>query len=273
MNGTEAGFNRGAVRPMQCLREGWGLIKEHYWLWLGITLVGVLIASAAPLYLLLGPMMCGIHVCLLDRWHGQRPSFNRLFEGFNYFGQGLVATLLMVVPMLLLMTPCIILYMIYVFQLTANQPKNKPPTADFLWEFLAATGVYALAITLVSVVVGVFFFFVYPLLVDRRLSGVEAVKLSARAALANFGGVLGLLILNSLLSILGLLACYVGAFFVMPLYFASTLVAYRQVFPAQPRPDAYLPEDAPRLPGEPERPAPPSTDIQGPLPGERFREG
>src|ERR1700687_1063897 len=85
MNGTELDFNRGAVRPMQCLREGWQLIKAGYWLFLGITLVGMLVGTAGPFGILLGPMMCGIYMCLLGRMYGQPASMNLLFRGFNYF--------------------------------------------------------------------------------------------------------------------------------------------------------------------------------------------
>ena len=45
-------------------------------------------------------------------------------------------------------------------------------------------------------------------------------------------GVVGLVLLSTLLNLLGVFACYVGVFFVMPIGFAMVSVAYRQVFPA-----------------------------------------
>ena len=45
------------------------------------------------------------------------------------------------------------------------------------------------------------------------------------------GGLIGLVVLNFLMTLVGLLACYVGAFFVLPIHFAAVAVAYRQVFP------------------------------------------
>ena len=56
------------------------------------------------------------------------------------------------------------------------------------------------------------------------------------------------------LGILGVLACYVGAFLVMPISFAAYAVAYRRVFPEtvrlvaprrHRRPEAGPPNDAP----------------------------
>jgi uncharacterized membrane protein len=60
---------------------------------------------------------------------------------------------------------------------------------------------------------------------------VDAVKLSIKAGKANFGGILGLLLLNAGLGIVGVLCCYVGVFFIMPVSFASYVIAYRRVFP------------------------------------------
>ena len=51
---------------------------------------------------------------------------------------------------------------------------------------------------------------------DRRLSGLNAVKLSVRAGLANFWRLLGMMLLTGLLTFVGVLLCYVGAFLVMP---------------------------------------------------------
>ena len=91
-----ASFNRGVVRPVECLKAGWQLIRNDYWLFFGITLVGVLLGNLVPFGLLLGPMMCGIYLCLLRHAGGRRVALEMLFEGFNYFAQSLIATLLMV---------------------------------------------------------------------------------------------------------------------------------------------------------------------------------
>jgi uncharacterized membrane protein len=83
---------------------------------------------------------------------------------------------------------------------------------------------------LLSFVMQVFVMFVYPLIVDRKLSGGEALRLSIRAGRANFMGLFGLVLLIGLLGLVGLLACYVGAIFVMPISFAAIVVAYQRVF-------------------------------------------
>jgi uncharacterized membrane protein len=62
------------------------------------------------------------------------------------------------------------------------------------------------------------------------LQGIDAVKLSAKAAFANFWRLLGLSLISGLMGFVGLLFCYVGAFFVMPISYAALAVAYEQVF-------------------------------------------
>ena len=78
--------------------------------------------------------------------------------------------------------------------------------------------------------------FAYPLIVDRRLPGFEALVLGFRAGLANFWGLFGLFFLSFLLGCAGMCFCYVGALLVTPLSFAAQAVAYRQVFPAEEPP-------------------------------------
>ena len=48
--------------------------------------------------------------------------------------------------------------------------------------------------------------------------------------MANFWRLLGMSILSSLLSIAGILLCYVGMFLVFPIVYAAIASAYEQVF-------------------------------------------
>ena len=54
---------------------------------------------------------------------------------------------------------------------------------------------------LLIMLVSVLFTFTYPLIVDRRLRGLDAVRTSAKAALANFWPLLGLLLLTGVTGI------------------------------------------------------------------------
>src|ERR1051325_6677536 len=97
----EQEFRTGVVQPVECLKEGWALIKDQYWLFFGISLVGMLIGSAVPI-VLLGPMMCGIFICLLQRQHNQPVEFGTLFKGFDYFVPGLIVAVFKLIPIIII---------------------------------------------------------------------------------------------------------------------------------------------------------------------------
>jgi uncharacterized membrane protein len=77
--------------------------------------------------------------------------------------------------------------------------------------------------------------FSYPLIAERNLGGVEAFKLSARAVWANLSGVIGLILVEFVMGIIGYLFFVIGVYFVVPVMFAGVAVAYRRVFPTQYR--------------------------------------
>ena len=37
----DEGFRRGVIRPFEVFREGWNIIEDRYWLFMGISLVCV----------------------------------------------------------------------------------------------------------------------------------------------------------------------------------------------------------------------------------------
>jgi hypothetical protein len=258
-------FNRGAVRPVECLKAGWRLIRDDYWLFLGITFVGMLIGNLVPFGLLVGPMMCGIYLCLLRREGGRRVTFEMLFEGFNYFVQSLIATLLMMVPMLLLVGlfyGVVIVAMVATGVSMAGQPPDQAPDPTLFLVFMVAFVVGLIVILLIGMFLAALFLFAYPLIVDRGLTGVAALRTSARAVLTNLGGVIGLMLLSFLLMWVGMLACYVGAYFVLPVYMAAVAVAYRQMFPADGS-VLFLPTEPDWPEPSAPRPRPDETGIQG----------
>ena len=219
-------FTAGAVQPMVCLSAGYELIRDQYWLFVGMCFVGILIGSAVPLGILMGPMMCGLYVAIFQKHRGKQVEFGTLFKGFDFLGESIIATLIHVIPIVIVIVPFYIIF--YGFLLFVVPRSGEDASA--LLGFFAVFFVFFIVVMLLILLVSVLFTFTYPLIVDRRLGGVDAVRTSARAALANFWPLLGLLLINGLLGFLGVLLCYVGMFLVFPVTFAATSVAYDQVF-------------------------------------------
>lgn len=227
-------FNRSAVKPVECVKQGWALIKEQYWLFFGIVLVGLLIAGFGPFGVLLGPMVCGIYIALFKKMRGEVVTFDLLFKGFDHFAAGAITGILQTLPMMLvafvLYIPMIIFYM---SQISSMQRGQRVDPNIFFTGMLAYEIPAYIVIIALSVIVHILFIFSYPLIVERNMKAIDAIKLSFRAAFGNIGGLIGLMLLQIALTFAGMLACFVGIYLIMPIYYAADAVAFKQVFPMQ----------------------------------------
>ena len=232
-------FNRRAINPIQCLSDGYEMLKGNYGNFLGVLIIGfliIIVGSCIPLSPLLPPMICGIYLCLLAMMNRQPFNSSTLFKGFEFFGPSFVASLVVTIPIFVLS----FVMQIGLGGLSAvadTLKENKNPNPEEIIPILVAVfgfvfGIYLLIIV-VALVLGTLTAFVYPLIVDRKLGAIDALKLSVRAVMGNFFGVLSLMILGQLIILAGLLFFYVGALFVAPVIFASWAIAYRRVFPLQ----------------------------------------
>ena len=244
----EIPFKRQAVEPVQCLKHGWELIKDQYWLFVGMTFIAVLIGGAVPMGILLGPMMCGLYLTFFKKRRGEPIEFGTMFKGFDFFGPSLVATLLHIVPILAIVIPAYFFFYITMIVSVAAQGGGEPNPAA-MFGVMGGFIVFWLVVMLVVIFISIGFTFAYPLIVDRKLQGMDAVKLSFKAAIANFWRLLGMSILSSLLTVGGALLCYVGMFLVFPIVYAAVASAYEQVFGLAGPGDNYdnLPPPPPRF--------------------------
>ncbi|HEU4507737.1 MAG TPA: hypothetical protein VFR78_05840 [Pyrinomonadaceae bacterium] len=225
----EIPFRRNVVQPVECIKAGWAVIKDQYWLFVGVCAVAILIGSAVPLGILLGPMMCGIHLMLLKKRRGEFIEFGMLFKGFDFFGPSVVATLAYMVPIIVVVIPGYFIFYLGIILSMATQDPNDPSPVAALGIFFGFA-IFIVVMMVLVMVLSIGFTFCYPLIVDRKLQGFEAVKLSFRAAMANFWRLLGLSVLTTVLQIGGVLLCYIGVILVFPINFAALAAAYEQVF-------------------------------------------
>lgn len=224
-------FKSNAVRPVQCFREGWALIKDQYLLIFVLTLVSILVAGLIPLGIMVGAAFCGLYAMMLKKMRGEPAEVDDLFKAIKFFFPGLVVTMFVVLPSLFLALPMIRASLGLMFAMNEIARGAGSETAVYGW--LTNFSIFALLFTLVAGTLHAFVMFAYPLIAEHNLSGLTAFKLSARAVLANANGVILLILGEFLLACAGFLLFGIGVYLTVPLQFAAVAVAYRQVFPAE----------------------------------------
>lgn len=231
-------FNLDVIKPVDCAREAWEAIKTDYWLLFAITIVGQLIGGIS-LCIVLGAMICGLFYCYLRKIDGGAIAFEDLWKGFDWFWLGLIITIAMVLPML------IVYAVIYGPVVIAMIMGSKLSEDELLTLFIGALAV-DLVFIIIMVCVHTLLMFAFPLIVDRGLGAFGAMTTSAKAVWKNMKGVVGLFLVNFVLVLIGYAALCIGVYFVIPVIIATNVVAYRKIFPAlyqpsftPPPPNAY----------------------------------
>lgn len=221
---TNTEFRTGVINPVDCVKEGFELIKRDYWLLFAILLVGALIGGVT-MYILAGAMFCGVFIAYIKAIDGKPVIFDDLWKGMNYFGPGLVVVLVMVVPAF---AYYIFAYLTFVAAILGGSQGGE---AGMIGAFVVI-GIIDLVILIAMVCFHTLLTFSLPLIVDRNLGAIDAMKTSAKAVWANMGGVAGLIVVNIALCFVGYMALCIGIYFVIPIVIAGNVVAYRRVFPS-----------------------------------------
>lgn len=235
-------FKSRVIKPVECFKEGWELIKNRYWFFFGVTFVGFFIAGLVPFFILMGAMLCGIYYVLGEQYEGREPEFGDLFKGFQVFLPSLIATAVWAVPL----TIGFLIGYIPLIALQFSMQDGNPPEPEMVIYTLTFFLIVFAILMILWIFIHPFLMLVYQLVMDKKMSGIAALKLSFRGVWGNLGGMVGLLVLNMLAYTAGALLCGIGAYFVLPLIFANTYIAYRKIFPASsnrnfdpPPPNAY----------------------------------
>jgi len=135
-----------------------------------------------------------------------------------------------VLPIMAIIIPGYILFYVgFILSVAVQGQGNEPNPAAFFGVF-GLFVIFWIVMFIVIIFISVGFTFAYPLIVDRKLQGLDAVKWSFRGAMGNFWRLLLLMFVTGLLSLAGMLLCYVGMFLAFPIAYASIAVAYEQVF-------------------------------------------
>src|SRR5438067_1329417 len=93
-------FNRGAINAGECVSTAWEMVKSKYGMYLGISLIAILMTSCIPCLniFLLGPVMGGIFYVGLRDMKGEPIEFGMMFKGFENFVPLMVIGLIQSIP-------------------------------------------------------------------------------------------------------------------------------------------------------------------------------
>jgi hypothetical protein len=247
-------FRISAIRAADCLREGWAAIKPHYGVFFGMIVVSLIVGLLASFVPFIGALLnmvvsaaltCGIFIAILASFRRELPTMSMMFEGFSRFFPAVVISFVQSVPMVIVAVVLVASGLIP----TAGSGDTAGFDTKQMEELIQRIGApliasYAVAF-LFSVFIKALLYFALPLVADRDLSASRAIALGFRAAVPNFGGIVLAMLIQWGLLIAGLFAFCVGIFFVLPVFHAIEVAAYRQVFvgleedPGPPPPDEY----------------------------------
>jgi hypothetical protein len=212
----DAGSDAGDFSIERALNEGWEATKRYFPLWLGVGIVGAVVAGVAAVtiigYFLVLPVLAYGGIKFLLNMLDGKAEFNDLFSGFSNYGTVLGRMLLTVLIMVAITLACESIFLWG----TATQSASLTLVGGLI--YLAAT-------VLVIVPLSFSYFFV----VDQDMSAVEALGASWRISRGKLGKLIALAFLAALISMLGLLALVVGVLFTITVSYAMFASAYRQL--------------------------------------------
>ena len=247
-------FIPGAIDAGDCVTNAWEMLKKNYGMYLGISVVTMLLVSCIPCLniFIVGPVMGGFFYVASRDMRGEPADFGMMFKGFEKFVPLMVIGLIQSIPGVIAQ----------VLRLTINLGQLGLGGKDGNYQFFQASSdkdILAGGLAVIGVVVGLVFaviaivwwmimFFAIPLAMENEIGPIDAIKLSARAAMSNIGGLIVLIIFEILVMLVGILLICVGAFLIsFPVILLANVFAFRQVFPwagqqfnmAPPPPNAY----------------------------------
>lgn len=239
---TNPQYIKGAIDATGCISNAWELIKPNYWLFFGISLLTYVLIACIPCLnvILMGPVMGGVYYTAFRAMRGEPIEFGMMFKGFERFVPLMVVGLVQSIPSIIYQVFDISIRISNASLSSILQGRSDEGNLAIAGGYLAVIVIVSLLLMIFAIVWGISFAFAIPIIVENEnMSPIEALKLSARAAWSNVGGIVVLAILSFLIAFVGVLALCIGVLFVLPVIWISWAFAYRQVFPDMNRGPAY----------------------------------
>ncbi|QEG40218.1 hypothetical protein [Roseimaritima ulvae] len=223
----ELQIRRVSIRPIELMKRAYALMGDQYMLMVGVTLVGILVGSLVPMGIIMGAMMVGIFMCFMQREQFGRTEFGALFKGFDFFLDSFLVMLIATALSFVVIFPSYLLMVAIMFGAMAGTQENPDAAVGVM---LVIMPVFFILMMVAMLLIYLPFLFSFQLIADRHLTAMDAVKYSWRASIKNLLGIIWHLFVVSLITYIAALACYIPAFFVIPITFGSMFVLYRDIF-------------------------------------------
>lgn len=199
--------------------QAWQVVSSEF---AGFFAAGVLlwVLGAFTLMICFPAIHAGMYVMALKRFRGEAIAGATVFEGFRHFWPTLFLYLLMgllALPMGLLAVAAQLAIL-----MLSERPAGLDGSGVVFW--LGCAVGLALPLTVA--------FYAVPLIVDRKMGALEALSASWAVTRTDFASYLGMALVLSLLAWSGLLLCWFGLMFTIPLLPAAQVAAYRYHFRA-----------------------------------------
>jgi uncharacterized membrane protein len=224
-----------------CISRGYQLLKDNFNLLFVTALVffgieGLIAALGAipfvgPIFSLVnmviaGPLVGGLFYVNLRAVRGESAEVGDIFAGFRkHFGQLFLGKLVPGLIAALCLIPVIIAAVVLVV-VPAVAQHNQPPDWHKLLLLIPILFVCLLPVIFLQTC----WTFTLPLIIDKGMDFGAAMKASWKMVRKHWWQVFGLMLLIGLVNIAGLLACFVGLLFTMPIGFAAMMIAYETIF-------------------------------------------
>lgn len=178
-----------------------------------------------------GILYCGLYRALARKADEGILEFGDLFSGFEKIVPCIVVSLILsliqfvvgVVSVLFGAAVGVSLGLEAIFK----NGKLDPTAFGGLFLIILA---FACVSIIIQFIISALTLFIYPLIGEQQMSGGSAFMTSVKAGFSNIGGIILLLLLQTLMLLGGVILCIVGVLFVAPILAASIFSAYRSVF-------------------------------------------
>ena len=208
-----------------CISRGWDLVKNNFWPVVGVNALVMLINIGIN-------QIIGLFT---------RPVINAMMIQHRFSARGIFVVLLVSI----ISAPIYAIFMAGLFKYFLKMIRGEnaqigdafsgfgPSTGQLILLGLVMNSLVIMGCVLClipGVYLSVAWYFAIPLVIDRRMNFWEAMESSRKMVTKHWFLVFAFLLVVGLLAAAGLIACCIGIFVTMPIFFASLMCAYETIF-------------------------------------------